>query len=58
MDLFKQNNNHEATSMDFYDSYVSKGDNRVRAKDKRMLHKIARRRLKNKIKVVDDNGKF
>lgn len=45
MDLFKQNNSREATAMDFYDNIVIQ-NTKLRSKDKKMLHKISRSRIK------------
>ena len=46
MDLFKKNNNNEATSMDFYDQNISKQNTKLRNKDKKMLHQLSRSRIK------------
>lgn len=46
MDLFKKNNVNESTALDFYAKCCSYSDNKARRKDKKMLHKIARTRLK------------
>lgn len=46
MDKFKKNNTKEVTALDFYDTCVCKGNRKVRKKDKRMLHKLARTRIK------------
>lgn len=48
MDLFKRKNSREATSMDFYDKNVIQ-NTKIRGKDKRMLHKLARCRIKRDI---------
>lgn len=45
MDIFKKANNCKATSYDFYDTCVKK--TRDRKRDKKMLHKLSRSRLKN-----------
>lgn len=50
MDLFKKNNVNESTALDFYAKCCSYSDNKARRKDKKMLHKIARTRLKVQIK--------
>lgn len=49
MDKFKQGNNNEATSMDFYDTNVSRQNTKLRNTDKRMLHKLSRIRLKREL---------
>lgn len=46
VDLFKQNNNNKATSLDFYATDVVIQNTRVRPKDKRMLHRLARSRIR------------
>lgn len=46
MDLFKSKNIIESTSIDFYDTHISKGNTRLRNKDKRRLHKLSRTRIK------------
>lgn len=46
MDLFKQNNSKEATSMDFYDTAIVVQNTKLRAKDKKMLHRLSRSRIK------------
>lgn len=46
MDLFKQNNNNKATSLDFYATDVVIQNTRIRPKDKRMLHRLARSRIR------------
>lgn len=45
MDLFRLKSNDKATSYDFYDTNV-KQNTKLRNKEKRMLHKISRSRIK------------
>lgn len=45
MDLFRQNNSKEATALDFYEKIVVQNI-KLRPKDKKMLHKISRSRIK------------
>ena len=54
MDFFKQLNNNKATSYDFYDTRISKGNTKLRNKDKRMLHKMSRSRLKQQLRGEDN----
>lgn len=46
MDLFKQNNNDKSTAYDFYDTNIVSQNKRLRAKEKKMLHKLSRARIK------------
>lgn len=46
MDLFKKCNSYKATSYDFYDTHICKGNAKSRDRDKRMLHKLSRSRIK------------
>ncbi len=46
MDLFKQNNNDKATAYDFYDTAIVVQNTRLRSRDKKMLHRLARSRIK------------
>lgn len=48
MDLFKKNNSDIAMAYDIYDKYVSHKP-RTKAKDKKMLRKLSRSRLKQEI---------
>ena len=48
MDLFKKNNSDIAMAYDIYDKYVSYKP-RTKAKDKKMLRKLSRSRLKQEI---------
>lgn len=54
MDLFKKYNNNEATSIDFYDNQISRQNHRLRKKDKKMLHKLSRTRIKREDIVILD----
>lgn len=54
MDLFKQNNILKATSYDFYETNIVR-KTKTRNKDKKMLHKLSRTRLK-RILRGDING--
>ena len=47
-DDFKRSYNDKATAHDFYCSYV-KSSSRYRGKNKKMLHKIGRSRLKQRL---------
>lgn len=49
MDLFKKNNSDIAMAYDIYDKYVSY-KSKIKAKDKKMLRKLSRSRLKQKLK--------
>ena len=49
MDLFNRNNINECTKTDFLDTNVHK-NSKDHAKDKKMLHKLARSRLKQQLK--------
>lgn len=49
MDLFKKNNSDIAMIYDIYDKYVSYKP-KTKAKDKKMLRKLSRSRLKQKLK--------
>ena len=56
IDSFKQSNNDKATSYGFYDKVVVQ-NTRTRSKDKRLLHKLARTRLKRDIiKESEEEG--
>lgn len=46
MDLFKQSNNDKATAYDFYDTAIVVQNTRLRNKEKKMLHKLSRSRIK------------
>lgn len=46
MDEFKLNYSMEATAMDFYDTAIVVQNTRLRNKDKKMLHKLSRSRIK------------
>ncbi|XZN14434.1 hypothetical protein ACSW9O_15315 (plasmid) [Clostridium perfringens] len=46
MDKFKEKNTREATAMDFYDTNIVVQNTKLRAKDKKMLHKLSRSRIK------------
>lgn len=46
MDCFKFKNNDKATSYDFYCNFVRGNHYKSRKKDKKMLHKLSRSRLK------------
>lgn len=48
MDLFKKNNSDIARTYDIYDKYVSYKP-RTKAKDKKMLRKLSRSRLKQEL---------
>lgn len=50
MNLFKQANIQEATSMDFYVKNIVVQNTKLRGKEKKMLHKLARTRLKKQAK--------
>ena len=51
MDLFHQNNINECTKTDFLDTNIYKSNDH--SKEKKMLHKLARSRLKQQlIKVL------
>lgn len=49
MDLFKKNNSDVAMAYDIYDKYVSY-KSKTKAKDKKMLRKLSRSRLKQELK--------
>ena len=49
MDLFNKNNINECTKTDFLDTNVHK-NSKEHAKEKKMLHKLARSRLKQQLK--------
>ena len=53
MDLFNRNNINECTKMDFLDSNIHR-DNKDHAKEKKILHKLARSRLKQQLKKEYD----
>lgn len=46
MDLFKKSSVTNSTALDFYCKCCSYNDNKTRRKDKKMLHKLARARVK------------
>lgn len=48
MDRFKQENTREATALDLYCPCVSYG-RKVKKRDKQMIRRLARRRLRRKI---------
>ena len=50
MDLFKQNNNDKATAYDFYDTAIVVQNTKLRGKEKKMLHKLSRSRIKRSTK--------
>lgn len=54
MDLFKISNNDKATSYDFYDTNIVCQNTRERPKDKKMLHRISRARIKRMTKKEID----
>ena len=57
MDLFHQNNINECTKTDFLDTNIYKSNDH--SKEKKMLHKLARSRLKQQlIKVLGNWGLF
>lgn len=56
MDKYKKKFTKEATKLDFYDDMVLQ-NKRIRAKDKKKLHKIARSRLNQEIrKELEEAG--
>ena len=50
MDLFKKTNNDKATAYDFYDTNIVVQNRRERPKDKKMLHRLSRSRIKRMTK--------
>ena len=50
MDLFKQNNNDKATAYDFYDTAIVVQNTRLRNKEKKMLQRLSRSRIKRMTK--------
>lgn len=48
MDLFKENNINKATSYDFFERSICPKKAKIRKREKKILHKISR----NKIKVL------
>lgn len=46
MDLFKVSNNDKATAYDFYDTAIVVQNTKLRAKEKKMLHRLSRSRIK------------
>lgn len=53
MDLFKQKYNDKATAYDFYETNIVIQNTRTRRKDKKMLHKLARSRMKAELRKVN-----
>ena len=53
MDLFKKTNNDKATAYDFYDTNVVQ-NRRERPKDKKMLHRLSKARIKRMSKKEID----
>ena len=53
MDLFNKNNINECTKMDFLDTNIHR-DSKDHAKEKKILHKLARSRLKQQLKKEYD----
>lgn len=53
MDLFNRNNINECTKMDFLDTNIHR-DSKDHAKEKKILHKLARSRLKQQLKKEYD----
>ena len=53
MDLFNRNNINECTKMDFLDTNIHR-DDKEHTKDKKMLHKLSRSRLKQQLKKEYD----
>lgn len=49
MDLFNRNNINECTKTDFLDTNIHK-NSKDHTKEKKMLHKLARSRLKQQLK--------
>ena len=54
MDLFKKTNNDKATAYDFYDTNIVVQNRRERPKDKKMLHRLSRARIKRMSKKEID----
>ena len=53
MDLFNRNNINECTKTDFLDTNIHR-DSKDHAKEKKILHKLARSRLKQQLKKEYD----
>ena len=53
MDLFKKTNNDKATAYDFYDTNIVQ-NRRERPKDKKILHRLSRARIKRMSKKEID----
>lgn len=56
MDLFKKSYNDKATNYDFYDGALSKNNSKLRNKEKKILHKLARARMKKIDKKYNEWG--
>ena len=55
MDLFNRNNINECTKTDFLDTNIHR-DSKDLAKEKKILHKLARSRLKQQLKKEYDKA--
>lgn len=56
MDKYKKKFTKEATKLDFYDDVVLQ-NRKIRPKDKKMLHKMARSRMNEEIrKELEEEG--
>ena len=55
MDLFNKNNINECTKTDFLDTNIHR-DSKDHAKEKKILHKLARSRLKQQLKKEYDKA--
>ena len=55
MDLFNRNNINECTKTDFLDTNIHR-DSKDHAKEKKILHKLARSRLKQQLKKEYDKA--
>ena len=55
MDLFNRNNINECAKTDFLDTNIHR-DSKEHAKDKKILHKLARSRLKQQLKKEYDKA--
>ena len=55
MDLFNKNNINECTKTDFLDTNIHR-NSKDHAKEKKMLHKLARSRLKQQLKKEYDKA--
>ena len=55
MDLFNRNNINECTKADFLDTNIHR-NSKDHAKEKKMLHKLARSRLKQQLKKEYDKA--